>query len=533
MPLPTFKGGGGGLPPLDDLPKKKNPAVPETVHEEETFVQMSEEEVAVADQVDEATYEAMEQYEQNNVPPQGNPFPVDQFGRPTQDQFGNPINYDPNGNPFRYDPNGNVVYLDQYGNPLQQFQQQVPPQNQNIGGNIPQQQAPQQAPQEPVEEEVDYDKELWPNGMEEAEDEFIDKKKRRMIPLGGKKSKKKVKAKDFDNRKNQLTTVRLLRLFMMIFFVGVFIFGAKNTFFPSHVYTKEDIENISLAAIGQTGFPVEKGQAFAEQFTQAYFNLDSEDDNSKKILSSFYGGSTKSDSQPGAVTNVGKAKQNVLVTPTTFNRGTAGENIGFYHVATLISDRNGQKFNDKGETTAKWVGLAVTVYYDKKTDQLTIAKDSPQLIPSYSVASNLQLPQGEKLGTGQSSSDKYEEMAPTINGFLKAFGNATPESHADIDQYVKSDPEPEVYHGFGGKFAVREDELSGTKAEIYPVSAGEDNKEWKVDLDLRWHDTSANTNDNDTSYRGRYIMTLEQSKDGKYFVSTFRPYVYTPDMSQQ
>lgn len=370
--------------------------------------------------------------------------------------------------------------------------------------------------------------------IEDDPDKFVDKKKLKLMPFGGKKSKQKDKnyarAKDFDDRKNSLTLVRLLRLLMIIVVLGVFGLGIKNTFFPSHVFTKEDITTIAQQSIGQTGFPMNRGRAFAEQFTQAYFEFNSEDDNSGKVLNSFYKG--RGDTAAGAIERNGRNIQKVLVSPKVFSENAVSENIAYYYVNTLVTDRHGETFNDNGEQSSKWVALAVTVYFDEDTQELSIAKDSPQIIPSYEVGDVSVQPEAEVLGTGQATPEMYDTMKPTIDGFLKAYANSSTESHAEIDQYVKADPDPSLYAGFAHKFRVNTDSLDSSYAAIYPVSAGENNDEWKVDLTITWEDsTSVDTRDN-LSYKGRYVMTVEKSKDGKYFVTAFRPYIYTPMTSQ-
>ena len=80
--------------------------------------------------------------------------------------------------------------------------------------------------------------------QEEDEDKFIDKKKLKIKPFGGNKSKNKktvARVNDFDSRKNALMTVKIFRSIMLVIIVGLFLFGLKNTFMPSHVYTQENI----------------------------------------------------------------------------------------------------------------------------------------------------------------------------------------------------------------------------------------------------------------------------------------------------
>lgn len=370
------------------------------------------------------------------------------------------------------------------------------------------------------------------------DDQYIDKKNRKLKPFGkkdkprkskkGKKQKTNLNAKDFDDRKNTLTAVRIARTGMIILVIGLFGFGVKNTFFPSHVYTKDQIQDFALESIGQTGFPLEKGQAFAEQFAEAYFTLDTNDDNSSKILNTFYGNQLINENALGQIVKMGTNKQSIIIAPRTFARNPVSEEIAVYKVATMVTDRENNSFDESGDMNAKWVGLSITVYQDPNTGELLVGKDSPQLIPAYNTKENSSLPAESPLGTGVSDANVYDSMAPTINGFLKAYAVATPTSHSEVDQYVKVDADSELFEGFGGKFFLKDDELSNAGAIIYPSTEDENNKEWKIDLALQWHDSTNEDNSEGLVYSGRYIMTIEQSKDGKYFVTAFRPYVYTP-----
>lgn len=365
--------------------------------------------------------------------------------------------------------------------------------------------------------------------QEYDDDQYVDKKKFSIIPFGGKKSKSKGKnfarAKDFDDRKNTLNLVRILRLFMIIVILGLFGFGLKNTFFPSHVYTQEDIASIAQQAIGETGFPTQRGEAFAEQFAEAYFSFNSEDVNSRKLLNTFYATTTSKDN---SITTVGANNQVVLVTPKVFNTISVNENVTNYTVNTLVSDRQGRTYDDNGNLVAHWVGLSITVYYDSKTDDLSVAEGSPQLLPSYSIGTSESQPQSEALGTGQLANGKYSELQPTINGFLRAYAASSSSSHADVNQYVLTDPDPELFVGFDGDYTVSTETLNRTDANVYPVSDSDSNNEWKVDLTVTWNDSTNEDTSSTLSFTGRYVLTIQQSSDGTYFVTAFRPFIYVP-----
>ncbi len=366
---------------------------------------------------------------------------------------------------------------------------------------------------------------------DEPEEEYIDKKKLKIIPFGGNKSKRKssfARAKDFDDRKNTVTLAKALRTFVIIVLLGLFGMGIKNTFFPSYVYTPNDISSIAQQAVGQSGFPMNRGRAFAEQFAEAYLNFNSEDANSGKVLSSFYG-SQSSENKDGVVDMNGKNNQKLLTSPRVFSETAVSPEIATFQVSGLVTDRKGTEFDKNGNRTSKWVALSITVYYDKDNQTLAVAKGSPQLVPSYGVADNTTQPQATPLGTGVAVPELFEKMKPTIDGFLKAYGASTSSSHADVDQYVKSNADPSLFAGFGGEYRIKAETVESSNTNIYPSSDKKDNKEWKVDLNISWEDTSSVDARDHLGFNGRYVMTIVQSSDSKYFVTAFRPYVYTPD----
>lgn len=365
---------------------------------------------------------------------------------------------------------------------------------------------------------------------EENEDKFIDKKKLKIKPFGGTKSKKNSVARvnDFDDRKNSLTVIKIFRGLMVTVVVGLFVFGIKNTFLPSHVYTQEDITLIAKRAIGQTGFPMNRGRAFAEQFTNAYFEFSSDNEVLSTKINSFYKG--KPGATAASISRNGKNVQTLVSAPVVFSEIAVSDKVANYSVSALATSRDGKTVGDDGSLVTKWLALNVTVYFDPKTQELSIANDSPQLIPSYGVGDNSNLPSAAKIGTGNPVPDLYDTMGPTINGFLKAYSKSTVENHADIDQYVSAKPDPSLYAGFGGKFRLANGEkpLEGNAVQIFPVSEEKGNKTWKVLATVAWEDATSTDIRDTLSYTGKYVLTIKKSGDNKYYVETFRPYVYSP-----
>ena len=112
----------------------------------------------------------------------------------------------------------------------------------------------------------------------------------------------------------------------MVFLVGL---GGYNTFLK-HIPNQAEITTIAQSVSGNIGFPTQKGQAFAEQFAQAYLQAYGDSNSSNPnmtLLSYFYngagtsskdgiGGGSSGPSSNNAGQNVtlkGNVKQNIII----------------------------------------------------------------------------------------------------------------------------------------------------------------------------------------------------------------------------
>lgn len=380
----------------------------------------------------------------------------------------------------------------------------------------------------------------------EEPDEYIDKKKKRIIPFGGNKSKIKKKSErgfaQFDDRKNLQTSVKVIRslsMAAMVFLVGL---GGYNTFFK-HIPNQAEITTIAQSVSGNIGFPTQKGQAFAEQFAQAYLQAYGDSNSSNPnmtLLSYFYngagtsakdgiGGGSSGPSSNNAGQNVtlkGNVKQNIIIQPRTFNSAVVSANSATFYVSALVSDSKGKVSDGNyGGYTGHWVSLAINVLYDSKHDSLSVNPDSPSIVPTPSVTAPKTL-NDELIGNGKSITDTsvVNNMSNTINGFLTAYGNITSTSHAEINQFVNSDADTSVYNGFGGYYKYQPSSDSGNLT-VY----GTDNAStFKAVIVSNWKLTSGNSS---ISYPSKYVLTIEKV-NSKYFVTKISPVTYVSNTKE-
>lgn len=366
--------------------------------------------------------------------------------------------------------------------------------------------------------------------------DYIDKKKKKIIPFGGNKSRpKKDKkfhgAQRYDERKDLSPFVKWIRFLTMIFCMIVIGLGIKNTFFQ-HIPNSDEIAAIAANVSGDTSYPKVRAQALAEQFASAYLEIDGGNQNNTS-LNYFYTGSnsTNGDNSSQNTPTVGTStNQKVVIQPKTFDVAVANGTSATFFEAAEVTNLEGKTTNSTGDNLTKWVGLAINILYDKSNDSLKISQDSPSLIPTYKITSDSSTQSATpNLGTGQSADDSvFSAMSPTLKGFLTAYANSTSTNHSQVDQYVKNNDNT-VYSGFGGqaKLAVTSSGFTGT---VYPVSSSKTNNTWKVDMQLAWSDTG-NSGNHSVSYNGRYILTVIKI-NGKYFVQKINPYTYSGQAQQ-
>lgn len=359
---------------------------------------------------------------------------------------------------------------------------------------------------------------------EEDEDKYIDKKKKKILPIGTKQKTKKgtIKASDFDDRKNTLTTIKILRTVVMVVLVFIALLGLKNTFMPSNNYTRQEIEGIATNSVGQTGFPKERGQAFAEDFISAYLTINPESKANRDVLAYFYSGGRDSSSIDTSTIKSGyKVNQVVIGTPRTYEAVLHTSKSAVFNVSALVSNLDGVSSTEDG-SQARWLAFSVNVYYDKNTDQLSIVPNNPTLIPKYNVSGGTKLTIGGDIGNGVVNNDMVQALTPTVDGFIQAYATSSLDSHNEILQYVPKEPDIHLYSGFNGSV-----KLASESNSIDKVVYDTDNEgEYRVLATVKWVDSTSSSNKETITYTSQYVMSIQKTSEGKYVVLRFRPYVF-------
>lgn len=356
------------------------------------------------------------------------------------------------------------------------------------------------------------------------EEKFIDKKKKRLIPFGGEKSKKKkfVKSSDFDDRKNKLAKTKIIQFSILAVIAILFLLGLKNTFIPSHVYSGDEIRQFAAEGAGQTGFPEDRGRAYVESFMDVYLTFDREKPELTKMLSHFYGEElTNDESSKFNTRRNSESKQHVITPPRVFEVELLTEYSAQYKVSTYVSNTDGEEVVE-GEPVGRWLSFAVNVYYDVENDSLVITPDSPSIIPSYRIIDQAVIPDRYPLGNGEVNKEIAPALTPTINGFIAAYAESSADSRDSVLQYIDNKDDINLYDGFGGAVEINGDPADAIKKIIYNNNDGV----YRADVTVNWVDVAASQGENQVEYTSRYIMRIAPIGDGKYAVSSFVPYNY-------
>ena len=250
--------------------------------------------------------------------------------------------------------------------------------------------------------------------------------------------------------------------------------------------TESDVQGQIDASIHETGFPMERGEAFARRFAEAYVTADGSE-TSEKALSYFYTGSLgKSASVTGASLSRPKGGSYRLVGDVNvFEVLPRTAEVSVYKVQMLVVD---QQSDGDGAVTVNpsphWLALEVSVYYDKAKDMLMIPSNSPSLIPAPTVGASADAPAYTDPGTGQTySGDEESALRGAAFGFLDAYGKASPGNHTLLDQYVSPGADVSIFNGFNGEFEV----AGGAESSVdVRLIQGEDASHVRALVTVKW-----------------------------------------------
>lgn len=259
--------------------------------------------------------------------------------------------------------------------------------------------------------------------------------------------------------------------------------------------TRGDVQGQIDASIHETGFPMERGEAFARRFAEAYVSADGSE-TSEKTLSYFYTGALgKGASGSGASASASLSRPKggsyrLVGDVNVFEVIPRSADVSVYRVQALVVD---QQATDDGSTVVNpsphWLALEVSVYYDKAKDMLMIPSNSPSLIPAPAVGASADAPAYTDPGTGQAYAGSEESaLRGAVFGFLDAYGKASPGNHTLLDQYVSPNADVSIFNGFNGEFEV----AGGAESSVdVRLIQGEDASHVRALATVKWSQVQA------------------------------------------
>lgn len=366
----------------------------------------------------------------------------------------------------------------------------------------------------------------------EEQDVFIDKKNKKVKPLGKKRKERRSKKdkEKIDDRKNVGKRITIISIIVIIFLVLIGGAGFYNAIFPPKSLTPDDVSEIIMSEVDTTRFPLEEGKGFAKDFIEAYLNVNSEV--AKEVLGYYYTGELKDFAEAPNLKVSTDYNQNIIFGPTIYEAKGITDYSANYIVGSLVSyssNKNANNPDSSDESLYKWVFFNVNVYYDKTKDSFAITPESPTLVPSTEVLVPTDVPSKKALGAGTVDQQLTNEISSVVVGFITAYAASSSSEHSALDQYIVANPDPELLKGLNGEFSfASEDPKESIQFLAYPTDiAGE----VKVSVVIDWRNSVNNDplNKINVDYRSTYVMTLNLQENGKYLVSKFAPEYYVSE----
>lgn len=380
----------------------------------------------------------------------------------------------------------------------------------------------------PPKTKVKNRKELEKGEKRRKNGDFVDKKNKKLVPFGGKRS---AKVSEFDKRKD----VRKQRQFISWGLIGVgaglLLYGIYSIVVPPQQLTEEEVATIASIQMGDTGFPTEAGAAYAQDFMEVYLNLGANaQEDRTQLLNYYYTGNMLSDIGSNTNISYSNVNQKTILGPTVFEKNALTENSASYVIGSYVEvvpvSLGEEGDAQPAEKERKWLFFNVNVYYNDETMSYRITQDSPTLIPDYQMEED-NIPDGEPIGDGTVNEDAKTEVNAVVTGFIRNYATSSASNPTPIEPYITSNSDIELKQGYDNKVAV-DDSTSAITYTVY--NNGDEGTTLRLHVNVNWTDELSE--ESSLTYTSQYVMWLDRGADGKYLVSRFAPYYYVPEIGE-
>lgn len=364
--------------------------------------------------------------------------------------------------------------------------------------------------------------------------EYIDKKKKKIKPYGGKKNKIKINATHLDERNNLKRNALIVQIIVISLLVVLVGLGIKSVVFPSKVWSEEEIGALSQQYNDNLGFPIDAGKTFAENFTKAFLTVDNTEA-SRAIVSYYYTGRlVDEDYVNSRISSPNNAIQEVVTEPKVVETIALTDYSTRYIVSAAVRNGDAEEGIKNGvdSVNLQWITLSINVYYDAEQDTFAVVQGSPTIVPGNNIVSTTDVPESAPLG-GTPDDGASQMLEPTIYEFIKGYAISSFENDQAIIQYIKPEFDGAIGVGFNNQVRLAGEDSEAITYETYTElnDLGEFTGRYKVRVTVRWLMDVANSEES-IEYTSTYIMTLVPETNDRFLVSRFLPENYFKDEEQ-
>lgn len=279
--------------------------------------------------------------------------------------------------------------------------------------------------------------------------------------------------------------------------VGLLILlGVRQMFFPAQTNTQAITDQVA-AALGASGFPVEAGQALAEQFTITYLTqeVNNEMERRDELLALL-----PNESVVGDLGIRGVERQRIVAGPFLSRPVQSTPTRTTYTFAAQIAATP----LEGEEQEPRWVYLAVPVAANETG--IAIA-GAPAFVPAVEIAT-----QGEPLPF-TNDSQAADSLAPDLEGFFEAWAAS---DQAELARYTADDASPESREGLNGEFVFE----GLDKVQVNAVDPENPQPVRDALAAVLWRYGPSQV-------RQEYRLQVFEAEDGRWYVSDIRGATYT------
>lgn len=358
---------------------------------------------------------------------------------------------------------------------------------------------------------------------------FVDENNLKIKPFGSSNSRK-FKEHDYDERTNEMKTNKILTVISTVSLIALACASIYGLVKPNDSLTENEIVSTVNSTVNNTGFPVARGGAFVESFMQQYLTYIPNDKVSQASLDYFYTGdlSLESGLSSSTTRNISATvKQEIKNGPVIYDSESFSEYSARYTVGALV-ETSPIESSDETKTTLQWQFFNVNVYYDNVMDSFSILKDSPSVIPSIDVQSQVNIPESALLGDGSVDEELTKEVSSVVRGYLEGYVKASKDDYSMIDQYIISNPPTSLKNGLNNNYVIS----GGSESIQFEAYKEPETGNVKVLANVTLENNLSKSGDADSNaidrvqYVSTYVITLEKQDNGKYLVSKIAPKYY-------